>query len=70
MSRGDSKRARHRQRQARYEASLREGVALYLASPSAIEMDALVHRGGIFFIQNGHFSGPQVLTQFRDSGEN
>jgi hypothetical protein len=45
MSCQDSKRARHRQRQARYEARQRAGVALYPAPLSAAEIDALVALG-------------------------
>jgi hypothetical protein len=45
MSRQDSKRARHRQRQARYEARQRAGVALYPAPLGAGEIDALVALG-------------------------
>ena len=50
MSCEDSKRARHRQRQARYEVRMRAGVALYPAPLSAIEIDAgRQHRGAVFF---------------------
>jgi hypothetical protein len=42
MSCQDSKRACHRQRQARYEARLRAGVALYPVPLRASEIDALV----------------------------
>ena len=42
MSCQDAKRARHRQRQARYEARLRDGVALYPVPLGASEIDALV----------------------------
>ena len=45
MSCQDSKRARHRQRQARYEARLRDGVALYPVPLGAAEIDALVALG-------------------------
>ena len=45
MSCEDSKRARHRQRQARYEARQRAGVALYPAPLGASEIDALVALG-------------------------
>jgi hypothetical protein len=45
MSREDSKRARHRQRQAAYEARVRAGVALYPAPLGAVEIDALVALG-------------------------
>ena len=45
MSCEDSKRARHRQRQARYEARQRAGVALYPAPLGAAEIDALVSLG-------------------------
>jgi hypothetical protein len=45
MSREDSKRARHRQRQARYEARQRAGVALYPAPLGAAEIDALMAAG-------------------------
>jgi hypothetical protein len=36
MSCEDSKRASHRQRQARYEARLRDGIALYPVTLGAI----------------------------------
>jgi hypothetical protein len=42
MSGEDSKRALHRQRQARYEARQRAGIALYPAPLGAVEIDALV----------------------------
>jgi hypothetical protein len=42
MSCQDSKRAASCQRQARYEAGLRAGVALYPAPLGAAEIDALV----------------------------
>ena len=45
LSRPDSKRARHRQRQAAYEARQRAGVALYPAPLGAVEIDALVALG-------------------------
>jgi hypothetical protein len=45
MSCEDSKRACHRQRQARYEARLRAGVALYPAPLGAGEIEALVALG-------------------------
>jgi hypothetical protein len=45
MSREDSKRARHRQRQARYEARQRVGVALYRVPLGSLEIDALVALG-------------------------
>jgi hypothetical protein len=45
MSCEDSKRARHRQRQAQYEARLREGVALYRVPLGSLEIDALVALG-------------------------
>jgi hypothetical protein len=45
MSCQASKRALHRQRQARYEARLRDGVALYPAPLGAVEIDALVALG-------------------------
>ena len=45
MSSKDSKRARHRQRQAAYEARQRAGVALYPAPLGAVEIDALVALG-------------------------
>jgi hypothetical protein len=45
MSCQDSKRARHRQRQACYEARLRAGVALYPVPLGAAEIDALVALG-------------------------
>jgi hypothetical protein len=45
MSREDSKRARHRQRQAAYEARQRAGVALYRVPLGSLEIDALVALG-------------------------
>jgi hypothetical protein len=45
MSREDSKRARHRQRNARYEARVRDGIALYPTPLGALEIDALVALG-------------------------
>jgi hypothetical protein len=42
MSREDSKRARHRQRQARYEARMREGVGLFPTPLRASEIDVLI----------------------------
>jgi hypothetical protein len=45
MSCEHSKRALHRQRQARYEARLRAGVALYPAPLGAVEIGALVALG-------------------------
>ena len=45
MSCEDSKRARHCQRQARYEARQRAGVALYPAPLGAGEIDTLVTLG-------------------------
>jgi hypothetical protein len=45
MSGEDSKRARHRQRQAAYEARQRAGVALYPAPLGAAEIDALIALG-------------------------
>ena len=45
MSCQDSKRARHRQRQAAYEARQRAGIGLYAAPLSAVEIDALVALG-------------------------
>ena len=45
MSSEDSERARHRKRQARYEARLRDGVALYPVPLGAAELDALVALG-------------------------
>jgi hypothetical protein len=42
MSREDSKRARHRQRQAAYEARVRAGVMLYLVPLGSDEIDALM----------------------------
>jgi hypothetical protein len=45
MSREDSKRARHRQRQAAYEARVRAGVALYRVPLGSLEIDALVALG-------------------------
>jgi len=43
MSYEHSKRALHRQRQARYEARQRAGVALYPANLGGVEIDALHH---------------------------
>lgn len=45
MSRQESKRVHQRQRQARYEARLRAGVALYPVPLGAAEIDALVALG-------------------------
>jgi hypothetical protein len=45
MSCDDPKRARHRQRQAAYEARVRAGVALYPVPLGAAELDALVALG-------------------------
>ena len=45
MSREDSKRARHRQRQAAYEARQRVGVAMYPAPLGAADIDALMALG-------------------------
>jgi hypothetical protein len=42
MSRQDSKRARHRQRQAAYEARMREGVGLFPTPLRASEIDVLI----------------------------
>jgi hypothetical protein len=42
MSCPDSKRARHRQRQARYEARMREGVGLFPTPLRASEIDVLI----------------------------
>ena len=42
MSREDSKRARHRQRQARYEARMRAGVMLCLVPLGPDEINALM----------------------------
>jgi hypothetical protein len=42
VSRHESKRARQRQHQARYEARLRAGIALYPVPLGADEIDALV----------------------------
>jgi hypothetical protein len=42
MSCEDSKRARHRQRQARYEARMREGVGLFPTPLRASEIDVLI----------------------------
>jgi hypothetical protein len=41
----DSRRVRHRQRQARYEARQRAGVALYPVPLSADEIDVLIGLG-------------------------
>jgi hypothetical protein len=45
MSCQDAKRARHRQRQAAYEARQRAGLCLYPAPLGAAEIDALVALG-------------------------
>ena len=45
MSSEDFERVRHRQRQARYEARQRAGVALYSVPLGALEIDALVALG-------------------------
>jgi hypothetical protein len=45
MSCQNSKRVRHRQRQARYEARQRAGIALYPAPLGAGEIDTLVALG-------------------------
>ena len=42
MSCQDSKRTRHRQRQAAYEARLRDGIAVYPVALGSPELDALV----------------------------
>jgi hypothetical protein len=42
MSRQHSKRARHRQRQARYEARLRDGVGLFPTPLRSSEIDVLI----------------------------
>jgi hypothetical protein len=42
MSREDSKRARHRRRQAAYEARLRDGIGLFPTPLGASEIDVLV----------------------------
>jgi hypothetical protein len=42
MSCQDSKRARHRQRQAAYEARMREGVGLFPTPLRASEIDVLI----------------------------
>jgi hypothetical protein len=42
MSRDDSKRARHRQRQAAYEARLRDGIGLFPTPLRASEIDVLI----------------------------
>ena len=42
MSREDSKRARHRQRQAAYEARLRDGIGLFPIPLRASEIDVLI----------------------------
>jgi hypothetical protein len=41
----ESKRVRHRERQARYEARQRAGVALYPAPLSADEINVLINLG-------------------------
>ena len=45
MSCQESKRESHRERQARYEARQRAGVALYPVALGALEIDALVALG-------------------------
>jgi hypothetical protein len=42
MSCQDSKRARHRQRQARYEARLRDGIGLFPTPICASKIDVLI----------------------------
>jgi hypothetical protein len=42
MSREDSKRARHRRRQAAYEARVRDGIGLFPTPLGASEIDVLV----------------------------
>jgi hypothetical protein len=42
MSRQDSKRARHRQRQAAYEARLRDGIGLFPTPLRADEIEVLI----------------------------
>jgi hypothetical protein len=42
MSCEDSKRARHRQRQAHYEARLRDGIGLFPIPLRASEIDVLI----------------------------
>jgi hypothetical protein len=42
MSREDSKRARHRRRQAAYEARVRDGIGLFPTPLGAREIDVLV----------------------------
>ena len=42
MSCPESKRARHRQRQARYEARLRDGIGLFPTPLGASEIDVLI----------------------------
>ena len=43
MSPQDAKRARHCQRQARYEARMREGVGLFPTPLRASEIDVLIN---------------------------
>jgi hypothetical protein len=43
MADDDSKRARHRQRQARYEARLRDGIGLFPTSLRASEIATLIN---------------------------
>ena len=45
MSCEDSKRARHRQRQAAYEARLRDGIGLFPTPLRASEIDVLINMG-------------------------
>jgi hypothetical protein len=50
MSRQDSKRARHRQRQARYEARLRDGIGLFPTPLRASEIEILI---GLNYLPEG-----------------
>jgi hypothetical protein len=68
MSCQNSKRALHRQRQARYEARQRAGIALYPAPLGAGEIDTLVALG---WLQEGtvtdrHRVGEAVAAAIRD----
>jgi hypothetical protein len=68
MSRQDSKRARQRQRQARYEARQRAGIGLYPAPLGAGEIETLVALG---WLQEGtvadrHRVGEAVAAAIRD----
>ena len=64
----DSRRAHHRQRQARYEARQRAGVALYPVPLGATELNALVMLRWLPDAAVGHHVrvGEAVAVAFRD----